>query len=1158
MKIKLNNPGFIFRKRQFLFIMRLFIILFCTTVFALTPRSIFSQEKITINQDQLVEVNQVFQIIKKQTNYRFIYPKKLFKNAQKIQLNKGVIAVDNLLNQTLATNNLSFELLNNSTIVIKESVKEPAISNVSPVQTLKIKGVVTDNNGMTLPGASVLVKGTLRSTASDFDGNYSIAASKGEVLVFSYIGMKTRNVTINENIFINISLETEKSELDEVVVIGYGSVKKQNLTSSISKITSEDIQNRPIKNMGESLAGQLAGVRVRSTSGTPGSDPQIRIRGVNTINGDSEPLVVIDGIPGRSLSDINPSDMESVQVLKDASATSIYGARGANGVILIETKKGKTGIPTINFEMTSGVSQISNTMDMMSPNEYLAYNVYYRNMRYLETGGSMSDPMTIRPLQYQVPDAWYEAKGTDWFKAITRLGVFNDYKVSASQKSDHSSLYVSGGYLRDEGVIQSTYFNRLNFRVNGTLDLSKYVKVGLNIAPTFSDKDDRGSEGKESPIHHALTNSPLTGLNEGTAEWGYPSGVGQVYTNPLEQLKHTISNTRSGRFLTSAFVDVAFHKNLKFRSQYSFDYRHDDYEWFRPANVAKNQNDPTEGFARAISWSNWSIQNTLNYTNTFNKTHSVNVLVGQSVEARDLFIAQLAATGWPLQSLQTLNLATTPIEAGTDKSRSTSSSMFGRLMYEFKDKYLLSASMRYDGSSKFGDNNKWGFFPSISAGWKINKENFMKRVYWVSLLKVRGSWGQSGNDRIGNYDHIARLGQSTTVYGDNIVATAFPRNLYNPNLKWETTTSSNIGLDANFFKNRIQLSVDYFRNVTNNLLFNAPVPFTTGFSSYRTNLGSIENKGLELDLTTINTTGAVKWKTKLNLSTLKNKILDMGAVNKFTAENRGGFFISQVGGPVSQFLVYRTQGLLQPEDFNITVKDNPNTASGFPKSITYQPLVPIIENRKQIPYNVKYVDQNGDGKINAADMVPYGNNIPDLLYGVTNSISYKNIELSILLQGQIGGDAMFLAQRQLDNGPTGGPNTMGHWLNANKYNSEIRLGENPTPNLGVDMSWDGVTPQPSGWGGGYNDDNDDRRIYDTTYLRIKNITLSFTFPNSIPVLKGGKLYVSAENIKTFTNYIGFNPEVNTPGESNNSIMNGVDYTSFPLAKTITIGLNITL
>ena len=1153
MQINFTNNFFFFKKKKLHFLMRTFILLFCTTVFSFSSNDIFPKNSnIVIDEDKMVAIDEVFNLLRDQTEYTFIYQEDLFKNAPVVYLKKGIIKANKLLEQSISKADFNVTFTSKSKVVILKKNPEPIIQ-----QKIEVSGTIFDGDGQPLPGASILIKGTTLGTDSDFDGNFSIKAAIGDVLVFAYIGMTSVSKKIKDNTVLKIYLAAENNVLDEIIVVGYGTVKKQNLTSSIAKMDAKAIENRPIKNMGDALYGQMSGVRVRTTSGAPGSEPQIRIRGVNTITGDSDPLVVIDGIPGRSLGDINPSDMESVQVLKDAAATSIYGARGANGVILIETKKGNSKVPIVNVEVITGVSRVTNSMDMMSPTEYLAYNSYYRNMKYLETGGSMSDPMSARPVRYQIPEAWFEAEGTDWFDAITREGTFKNYKMSSSQKSDNGSIFVSGGYLREEGVIEETYYNRLNFRMNGVLDISKNVKIGMNIAPSYSDKDDRRSEGKESPIHHALTNSPLTGLDEGTMEWGYPAGMGHVYTNPLEQLRYTVNNTRSGRFLSSTYLQVSFLDAFTFKSQYSYDYRHDDFEAFRPANVAKIQNYPTEGYARGVTWNNWTFQNALNYQKKFNKIHRVNVLLGQSTDAHDLFKSQIVATGWPLEHLQTLNLATTPTETTTQKSRSTGASFFGRARYDLKDRYLFSASMRYDGSSKFGDNNKWAFFPAVSGGWKLNKERFMQKANWVSLLKLRASWGQSGNDRIGNYDYIATLDQATTTYGDNIVASAFPGNLYNPNLKWETTTSRDFGLDANFFKNRIQISVDYFINTTEDLLFRAPVPLTTGYNSYRTNLGSVENSGLEFDITTVNTTGAVKWRTQMNFSTLKNKILNMGADDQFTSEYRGGYFISKVGGPVSQYLVYRTDGLLQPEDFNITITDNAATESGYPKRIVYDPLVPTMENKNQVPYNVKYIDQNDDGVINSEDMVAHGSNIPDLVYGFTNTVTWKNFELSVLIQGQFGGEAMFLAQRQLDNGTTGGPSTMRHWLNANKYNTEIRLGEDPTPDLGVDMSWDGVTPQPTTWGSGYNEPNDDRRIYDTTYLRIKNITLSYNLPKSISFLKGGRVYFSAENLATFTDYPGFNPEVNTPGESNNTTRNGVDYTSFPLAKTLTLGLCLT-
>ena len=1158
MLFTLRNKCFSFGKQPQFFVMRIFILLFCTSLFSFTVESSFAQQKISIESDQTLTVDAVFKIIKNQTEYSFIYPSSLFQNTQKIKLSKGEILLSKLINNALVNNGFDFEFSDNNTLILKKSDVKLLQDNVNRLQEFIISGVVSDSeSGEVLPGVTVLVEGTTNGVVTDFDGNFLIKASKGDVLSFSYLGMTTSYETIENDAVLKIVLVPENKVLDEIVVVGFGSVKKQDLTSSVAKLNIKTIESRPLKNVGDALYGQLSGVRVRTTSAAPGAEPQIRIRGVNTINGDSDPLIVIDGIPGRELGDINPSDMESVQVLKDAAATAIYGSRGANGVILIETKKGNSKVPITNIEVISGISNITNTMDMMSPIEYLAYNTYYRNMRYLETGGSMSDPMSDRPVNLQIPDAWNDAEGTDWFDAITRQGTFRNYKLSSSQKSDNGSIFVSGGYLREEGVVVETYFNRLNFRMNGVLNLSKNVKFGMNIAPSYSDKDDRKSEGKESAIHRSLTNSPLTGLDEGTAETGYPVGVGQVYTNPLESLRYTTNNTRSVRFLTSTYLQATFLKMFTFKSQYSYDYRHNDVEYFRPANVARARGFPTEGSSSGMTLGAWTFQNTLKFGRKFAKKHKLNVVLGQSTRAVDIFRSNLRAIGWPLESLQTLNLAVTPTQASTDKLRTTGSSFFGRAQYDFKNKYLMSLSARYDGSSRFGDNNKWGFFPALSVGWKLNKERFLENISWMNLLKIRASLGQSGNDRIKDYSYLANLDTQATVYGDNIVAASFPSNIYNPNLKWETTTSRNLGLDANFFKNRIQISFDYFINTTDDVLFNAPVPLTTGFNTFTTNVGSVENSGLEFEINTVNTTGALQWRTQLNFSTLKNEIIDMGDENQFTSEYRGGRFISRVGGPVSQYYVYRTDGLLQPEDFNITITDNVNYASGYPKNVVYEPLVATLENNTQIPYNVKYVDQNDDGVINAEDLVPYGSNIPDLTYGFTNRFSWKNFELSILIQGQFGGDAMFLAQRQLDNGTTGGPNTFGRWVNSSKYNTEIRLGEDPTPDLGVDMSWDGVTPQPTGWGGGFNWQNDDTRIYDTTYLRIKNITFSYKLPKKTGFVKGGRVYFSAENLATFTDYPGFNPEVNTPKESNNTTRNGIDYTTYPLSQIFTLGLSLT-
>lgn len=1004
-----------------------------------------------------------------------------------------------------------------------------------------IRGTVKDNDGNPFPGVTVVVKGAAQRTVTDARGSYSFTnIPENATLVFSFIGMKTQEIPVAGKTTINVVLEEDAINLQEVVAIGYGSVKKQNLTTSVSKITSDDIGSRPITTLSEAFAGQLAGVRAQSTTGIPGEELQIRIRGINTINGSSEPLYVIDGVPKENMRDINPSDIESVQILKDASATSIYGSRGANGVVLIETKQGK-GKPSFNFESLFALQDPEKFVGMMNKTEWLAYNVWMRNERYLRDGGSMSDPMASRPLNRQIPAEWFDPNtaNTDWQKAITQTAPMQSYQLSGSAKSDLGSIYASGGYLNQEGIIYNSYYKRFNFRLNGILNVSKRIKVGMNLSPSFSTADDRNSEGKETVIHHALAQSPLVPLNSATRDWGFPVGLGQAYVNPLEQLKYTLDNTRRNKFSTNVWGELELIKGLTFKSQYGYDSGNNAYEFFQPGNVV-NSGNISVGNSNATTNTDWILQNTLVYDRAL-KDHSFNFLLGQSVEQHKYFRIRATATGWPNESLPTLNLATTPTLASTDKNTSTGASGFGRASYTYKDKYILNASLRYDGSSRFGANKKWGLFPSISAGWKINEESFLKNATWISLLKIRAALGTSGNDRIGEYDYISRLNLTTAVYGDNIVAAVRPGNIENPDLQWESTKSVDIGLDFSVFNNRVELNIDYYRNTTDNLLFNVPIPNTTGFSSFRTNLGSIQNQGWELDLTTRNTTGKVKWSTSLNLSTLSNKVLDMGDITEFTSSSWDARFITRVDGPVAQFFLYRTDGILGYDDFDANKKA----------------LVPTLPGQEA--GNRRYIDSNGDGLINTNDLVPYGNNIPDLIYGMTNRVSWRGMELSALIHGQLGGDVLFLGQRQLDNAATNSANTFSHWLRAWKpdYEALYGPGENPIPtDLGVDMSWNGETPYMFG---NMHDNNSDFRVYDTTFLRLKNVTLAYSIPKQLLSrvgIKGARLYLSGENLVTFDNYPGVNPETNSFGNGNTRP--GVDYSTYPLSRKYTLGVNLTL
>lgn len=1022
---------------------------------------------------------------------------------------------------------------------------------------MKVTGIVTDPSGEPVIGANVLVKETSMGAITDLDGHFTVNAPENGSLVVSYIGYLTKTIKISGKNNIKVVLSEDSKALDEVIVIGYGSVKKQNLTSSVSKMTDEAVKERPVATLGEALAGNLAGVRAQSTSGVPGEELQIRIRGVNTINGSSDPLYVIDGVPYESMSDINPADVASIQVLKDASATSIYGARGANGVILIETKQGSDK-PAVTFDGFYGLQDPEKYVSMMDAKEWLAFNIWKRNNDHLRSGGSMSDPMSARADANKIPDSWLDPDlvTTDWQKAITQVAPVQSYQLSASGKHKMGTIYFSGGYYDQKGIIKETYYNRINFRLNGTLNLSDYLKVGANISASRSKQDNKEAQGKETVIQHALMQAPIVKLDEATRDWGYPDLGITVYPNPLERLKETLDQTVQNKAAASAWAEITFMKGLVFKSQYNYSYDGRVYEYYVPGNVTYNNNNVTLGKSNSQSNNSWSIQNTLTYDALYGNKHALNVMLGQSADATDKYRIDGEATGWPLENIPTLNVATLAKRASTEKYQVRTVSFFGRVSYNYKEKYLLNATVRNDGSSRFGANNRWGWFPSFSAGWKLNEESFLSSVKWISLLKLRASWGKSGNDRIGYYDYLSVLTTDNSAYGNTLQAGMAPKNLKNEDLKWESTASLDFGLDFSAFNNRLQFNFDYYINKTDNLLFNLPIVMTSGYDRIRTNLGSIQNKGWELDITSHNLTGTFKWSTSLNLSGNQNKVLDMGGIDSFTDSMWDGKFITRVGGPVSQFYCYRTNGILTADDFE-------KKADGTPDE--NKPLVPVykgqrIGNVKMVDQPTKMVDGKlvGDGVITEDDLVPYGNNIPDVIYGITNRFSYKNFELSVLIQGQIGGDVMFLGQRSLDYGSPG-VNQFSHWVRCWKPDYQAVYGDrgDPTPYyLGVDMSWDGTTPNIYNRNSTY-ENNSDLRIYDTTYLRIKNITLSYTLPNDLlkkSFLKKAKVYVSLDNVATFDNYPGVSPETNSYG--NSTTRAGVDYSTYPMSRKYTLGVNL--
>ena len=1114
------------------------------TVYSQTTKFSFN-----IQSRQVVDV---LKEIEDKSDFRFFYQREQVDVTRKVDLNISDKSVEIILNELFKDQGISYKVMPDNLIIItpdnKKDLSEPATTQ----QQKSVTGKVTDTAGVPLPGVTVSIKGTTNGTITDSNGTYSLSSVPDNArLSISFVGMRSREIQISGKTQINVTLSEDVINLDEVVTIGYGTVKKSNLTSSISKITSDAIQNRPVSTLSEVFQGQLAGVNAQATSGgIPGEDLTIRIRGINTINGNSSPLYVIDGVPRDNMRDINPSDIAAIQILKDASATSIYGSRGANGVVLIETKTG-SGKPTITFDSYYGYQTPEKKLDLMSGPQWIAYQMYYRNASYIRLGGKMSDPMSSRPSALQIPDFWKTTtKFTDWQSLILRNAPIQSYEASASAGSDMGSIFTSLGYLDQQGIIKATQYNRYNIRMNGSLNIAKNFKVGANMSFSNANQSEGSAnlgdrQGKDSPVHHALMMSPLLapGVCIRTAQNNY-TGVpvstvtsddwGANWIDPLAQLKETTDNTKTTRLQAALWGEWKVLPSLTYKIQYSNNYDGITYEYFQPASVNRSAYSST-GNSSSSRLNDNVIQNTLTFDKQFGK-HHLNVLLGQSAEKQQYYIANLVASGWPYENIATLNVASTVVTATTQKTTYTNASFFGRVSYEFMDKYLFTASVRRDGSSRFGADAKWGTFPSLSAGWKINEENFMKDVKWVNLLKLRSSLGTSGNDRIGDYAYLSQLSTYYSAFGGTKQVGAAASNIANPDLKWEETQSFDLGFDLSALHNRVQFNFDYYRNNTRNLLFNVPVPFTTGFESTLTNIGKVRNSGWEIDLTTHNIDRRFKWSTNFNLSHNSNKVLEMGKNTKqIISSINGGQFITKVGGQVSQFYILPTQGFLKASDFD---------ASG-------KALVPIMAGEEE--GNFKYKDTNKDGKINSSDFVAYGSNLPDLTWGLTNKFSYKNFELSVLLQGQMGGDIYNLGARHIDVGYPG-RTSFSRWVRTYKpaYLSAAIPTEYNAAH-GIDMSWDGKTQNTFNFA-----DDTNSRVYDATYVRIKNITLSYNMPSILLKklkVEKVKVYASIDNVYTFSSYPGFTPETSSYGNGTTQL--GVDYSTYPLSRRFTLGVNFT-
>ncbi|WP_158600396.1 SusC/RagA family TonB-linked outer membrane protein [Fibrisoma montanum] len=1020
-----------------------------------------------------------------------------------------------------------------------------------------VTGLVTDANNEPLPGVTVVLKNTSTGTTTESKGRFTLnvpESSANATLVFSYIGYLTREVALGARSNLTVQLETDIKSLNEVVVVGYGTVKKSDLTGSVSTVKADEIRQMPTVSLEQGLQGRAAGIQVTQASSAPGGGISVRIRGGNSINGGNEPLYVVDGFPiynnndeanpsgGRlggyrtspnALASLNPNDIESIEVLKDASATAVYGSRGANGVVLITTRRGKAGQGKVNLDVYHGVQQVDRTIDVLNGREF----AQFLNQEATNLGQPQYyTPQTIPTFNNQADwNSLLTGEGTNWQKEIFQTAPISNYQLSFSGGSEKVQYAISGNYFNQDGVVKKSNFKRYSLRTNLDAQISNRFKAGtsLTVSRTLNNQIVDGGMGNANAgaVHASLQYLPILPirLNNGlySRREDEPSPMSPFgRTNPVQLIESTTDLTTSNRILGNIFGDFRILDGLNLRVTLGTDIDNRERDYYFAGEGERDltaQGSASIGTTAAYSWIN---TNQLTYNKTFG-AHQLTVTGVYELQQRTQQFRGMSNSIFVTDAFGFENIGAGTQVGGpgifSSKNRWSLASYLGRISYIFKDKYLATLSARADGSSRFGANNKWGFFPSLALGWKLGEEPFIKQVRFISDLKLRASIGQIGNQEIGPYRSLTRITNSDYTFNRQRVTGLTPTAIGNPDLKWETTTQTDIGLDASLFNDRLSLTADYYFKKTTDLLFDISLPLNSGYSSTQGNVGNIQNQGIELTLGGYVLDGPLRWRTDLNWSANRSKVLALSTVNQvfgplLTFDYRWRGNMLQVGEPVGLFYGYKTAGIFK-------------TAEDVKASV--QPTAK--------PGDVRYVDVNGDGKLDGNDRTVLGNPAPKFIYGWNNTFNYKNFELYFFFQGVYGNSV----------------------LNATKRDLYATLGRH---NLAKGTLYDSWSPQNPGGtlpmigGSGYNntptaDEYVDFFVEDGSFLRLRNIRLGYTLPvKNKPFLKQARVYVAAQNVLTFTKYTGYNPEVNDRGQS--TINQGIDFGAYPLAKTYMAGLTV--
>ncbi|WP_205461793.1 SusC/RagA family TonB-linked outer membrane protein [Mangrovibacterium lignilyticum] len=1120
-----------FDRCEFLRLVRKGIIIMKLTLFLVLVAVLYSSAAVSQAKrfnlvDRNATVREVLNQIEKESDYRFFYENDKLALDSKLNREFNGRSIDEILSQLSEIGSFSYKIMDNNFIVLKPA---EFISNMSVLaQQQKVWGKVTDTAGNPLPGVTIAVKGTMNGTITDFDGNYTISNIPADaVLTFSFVGMKSQEITLDGRVEINVSLEEEAIGLGEVVAIGYGTQTKRNMTGSIQNVSAEELTDMPVPQVAQKLQGKLAGVQITQTTGIPGQGMTVRVRGQASITAGNSPLYVVDGTPiVGDLNNINPNEIESISVLKDAASTSLYGSRAANGVVLITTKRGKAGKTSVTFNAYYGAQVLPNKgrPDMMNAREF----AQFEKELAIENGREV-DPAYQNPEQY--------GEGTDWYDILFRVAPVQNYNLSITGGTEKFKTAAVVDYYDMDGIMLNSNYRRFSSRINTDFQINDKLKAVVNIAPSFSINKTPQSDGVwwtvPSIIQGAILTTPLAPYknDDGTIPLT-ASGPG-LFPNPnwYNVLQVVENETKTSRLIANGYLEYELIKNLFVKSNLSAELSDEQFFNFTPSTAGSLFNPPPQipkATQNIMKYYTWMFENTATYSKTI-QDHSFDMLIGGTAQKYHADITSTLASNFPDDQIKTLNAATSTLTT-SDIQEWTLLSGIARLNYAYKDKYLISAAIRADGSSRFGSENKWGYFPSISAGWIASDEAFFPKIEAVNFMKIRASYGITGNNNIGNYTHYASVGNLTGVNGEgqsktinyvfnNTLSSArIGTTLGNPDLGWEQTKQVDLGFELGLFKNRVYFTYDYYHKNTSDLLYQVDVPLASGYPNLITNIGELEFWGHEFSVNTKNTTGKLKWDTDLNISFNDNKVIKLGTAD---APIYGDFSVTEVGERLGQFYGYIMEGVyVDQDDFDNSPKQVTSTVG-----------------------SAKMKDVNGDGSITADDRTVIGNPLPVFLFGITNSFKYKNFDLSIVMSGTYGNDIAYMTQEFTTN-LDGVFNVEKEVANRWKSPEDPGNGKYGTTKAGAT---------------GLNRSFNTTYVYDGSYLTVKNITLGYnlTFRNS-KFASSARIYGSIQQALVISGYKGGNPEVATTrgGGTADALSLGIDHSTYPVPRTFTIGVNV--